>query len=66
MKNAIFVECHGEKFETEVQMNKFKELWKEEGKRIKDIKNVNIYINVEQKKVYYVVNDDISGSFDLQ
>ena len=31
----------------------------------KDIKSLNIYVKPEEEKAYYVVNEDISGSFDL-
>lgn len=65
MKNAVFVEYHGEKFDTSLQMNRFKEVWKEAGKLVKDIKDINLYINVEQRRVYYVVNGEINGSFDI-
>ncbi len=31
----------------------------------KDIKNLDIYVKPEEGKAYYVVNNDITGSFDL-
>ncbi len=31
----------------------------------KDIKNLDIYVKPEENKAYYVVNNDITGSFDL-
>ena len=31
----------------------------------KDIKTLNIYVKPEEYKVYYVVNDEITGSYDL-
>ena len=30
-----------------------------------DIKNLDIYVKPEECKAYYVVNNDITGSFDL-
>ncbi len=30
-----------------------------------DIKNLDIYVKPEEGKAYYVVNNDITGSFDL-
>ncbi len=65
MKNSIFVEFHGNQIDTNIQMARFKELWKEQGGKIKDLKDVNLYINIEQNLVYYVVNGDINGSFEV-
>ena len=31
----------------------------------KDIKNLDIYVTPEEGKAYYVVNNDVTGSFDL-
>ena len=31
----------------------------------KDIKDLNIYVKPEEGKAYYVVNNDVTGSFDL-
>ena len=31
----------------------------------KDIKNLDIYVKPEEGKAYYVVNNDVTGSFDL-
>ena len=51
----------GDKAVTEEQLiSKAKEVY---GK--KDIKNLDIYVKPEEGKVYYVVNNDVTGSFDL-
>lgn len=31
----------------------------------KDIKNLDIYVKPEENKAYYVVNNDVTGNFDL-
>ena len=31
----------------------------------KDIKNLDIYVKPEEGKAHYVVNNDVTGSFDL-
>ena len=31
----------------------------------KDIKNLDIYVKPEEGKAYFVVNNDVTGSFDL-
>ncbi len=66
MKNTVYVEFQGNKIDTNVQMSKFKSLWREQGGKVKDLKNVNLYINADESLVYYVVNDDITGSFEVE
>ncbi len=67
MKSEILVEFHGNQIDTNTQMNKFKEIWKENGGKIKDIQDVKLYINVEQGLVHYVINGDVenTGSFEI-
>ncbi len=65
MASSIFVEFHGNQIDTAIQMNRLKEIWKEQGGKIKDLKDVNLYINVEQNQVFYVINGDITGSFEV-
>jgi hypothetical protein len=31
----------------------------------KDVKNLDIYVKPEESKAYYVVNNDVTGSFDI-
>ena len=31
----------------------------------KDVKNLDIYVKPEENKAYYVVNNDVTGNFDL-
>jgi hypothetical protein len=51
----------GDKAVTEEQLiSKAKEAY---GK--KDIKNLDIYVKPEEGKAYYVVNNDVTGNFDL-
>ncbi len=65
MKSSIIVENMGNQIDTDKQLVEFKRIWKEEGNKVKDLKDVKIYINIEQNKIYYVANENISGSFDI-
>lgn len=41
-------------------------IWTEElGKKAKDLKELRIYVKPEEYMAYYVINGDITGSFDL-
>lgn len=66
MKASVFVEYQGLQVEEKEIIAKVKELWVSEGNKIKDIKDLNLYIKPEENAAYYVINDDISGKIDLQ
>ncbi len=67
MKSDILVEFQGRQIDTNAQMNKFKDMWKEQGGKVKDLDDVKLYINVEQGLVYYIINGDETktGSFEI-
>ncbi len=67
MKSDILVEFQGRQIDTNAQMNKFKDIWKEQGGKVKDLDDVKLYINVEQGLVHYVINGDDTktGSFEI-
>lgn len=42
------------------------EIWTEElGKKSQDMKDLKIYVKPEEYMAYYVINGDVTGSFDL-
>lgn len=41
------------------------EAWQKAGNRVRDIKNIDLYIKPEENKVYFVVNGDFSDGVDL-
>lgn len=45
---------------------KIKEIWLNDGNKIKDIKDLKLYVKPEEFMAYYVINDDISGKIELQ
>ncbi len=44
---------------------KVKEIWTGEGRAEADLKDIKLYVKPEEYMVYYVINGDITGSFDL-
>ena len=43
-----------------------KNVWRyDRGGKVSDIKSMELYIKPEEGKVYYVINSDATGSFDL-
>ncbi|MDD3221491.1 MAG: hypothetical protein EOM34_01255 [Clostridia bacterium] len=65
MKTSVFVEYQGLQVEEKDIIAKVKELWLNDGKKIKDIKDIKLYVKPEENAAYYVINDDFSGKIDL-
>lgn len=65
MKTALFVEFGGKQTEDKALVAQAKELWVAEGKKVKDIKSLNLYVKPEENAAYYVINDDFSGKIEL-
>lgn len=65
MKTALFVEFGGKQTEDKALVAQAKELWVAEGKKVKDIQTLNLYVKPEESAAYYVINDDFSGKIEL-
>ena len=65
MKTSFFVEYQNSQIEEKEVIAKIKECWVNDGNKIKDIKDLRIYIKPEESTAYYVINDDISGKLHL-
>lgn len=57
------LQFQNEDFDLEALKKKVKKAVKDSGKKEKDIKSLDLYIKVEERKVYYVVNGEGDGSF---
>ena len=66
MKTSMYVEYQGLQVEEKDIIAKVKELWVNEGNKIKDIKELKLYIKPEEATVYYVINEETSGKIELQ
>jgi len=53
----------------EVQLNELERLaknaWKQEGNKMKDIKEIELYIKPEEGMAYFVINELFKGSIPL-
>ncbi|MCL2407022.1 MAG: DUF6465 family protein [Defluviitaleaceae bacterium] len=63
MQVSCIIEVSGRQVDTAAFLDNIKESWKADGKLIKDLKSVNFYYNTDEGNVYYVINGDITGSF---
>ncbi|HHW66818.1 DUF6465 family protein [Defluviitalea raffinosedens] len=63
MKEEVFIQFNGKEVLSSDLLKKFKEIWKEKSMKVKDIKSLKLYYNVNEEKCYYVVNDTETGCF---
>lgn len=61
----IFVESAGYQFNTEEIVANVRAAWVAEGHRVSSIKKLNVYINMDERKAYYVINEKATGSVNL-
>ena len=66
MKTSMYVEYQGLQVEEKEIIAKVKELWVNDGNKIKDIKELKLYIKPEEAVAYYVINEETSGKIELQ
>ena len=66
MKTSLFVEYQGLQVSEKDIVAKIKEIWVNDGNKIKDFKDLKLYVKPEEFMAYYVINDDISGKIELQ
>ena len=66
MKTSMYIEYQGLQVEEKEIIAKVKELWVNEGTKIKDIKELKLYIKPEEASAYYVINEETSGKIELQ
>lgn len=68
MKSTMHVEFAGNSIENKELIARAKKVWADEGgknRKIKDLAQLDLYVKPEENAVYYVFNEDESGSFTL-
>ncbi len=65
MKTNVTVEYAGNQYEERAILSGIKDAWVAAGKKVKDIKELSVYIKPEECAAYYVINDKESGKVDL-
>ena len=65
-KAEVTVEFAGKAYTTEQLVQIAKDVWKYDlGRKATEFKTVEIYVKPEENQAYYVVNDEVTGSFSL-
>ena len=65
MKINTFIQNYNKEIQTSEIEKRIKDLWKEQGKMVKDLDIIDIYIKVEENTCYYVINNEETGSFTI-
>ncbi len=65
MKTNIYVEFYGEQISKDELVKEAEKIWVAAGKKASDIKKIDLYVKPEEDKAYYVINDELDGSFHI-
>lgn len=58
MKSELFIEFNGLKVDQKQLLEAAKEVWKEKGNKVKDLKTIELYFKPAERKCYYVFNGE--------
>lgn len=62
---TVYVEYFGKQVAVKDSIPEIKQLWRKAGYKVRDIKDIKLYAKPEDSKIYFVVNDEFSGSVEL-
>ena len=65
MKTSVYVEFYGEQVNKDDLVKEATKIWVDAGKKAEDIKKIDLYVKPEEDKAYYVINDELDGSFHI-
>ena len=66
VKETLSLQFAGKSYTTEDLVKIAKDVWKYDLKqKVGDFKSVELYVKPEENAVYYVINGDVTGKFDI-
>ena len=65
MKTDLYIEFCGNKVDHKELIDMAKNLWKSEGRKVKDLTSVELFYKPEEKACYYVFNKEHTGHFEV-
>jgi hypothetical protein len=65
VKTEFFVEFGEDKISMDKIALKVKDQWKANGKLVKDIKSIGLYLKPHERACYYVINQNIKGAVSV-
>lgn len=64
MKVRTFVEYYGKQVEEKEMIARVKKAWTKKGKRVGEIKTMELYVKPEEGAIYYVINSEETGAVE--
>ncbi|MGI6094282.1 MAG: DUF6465 family protein [Lachnospiraceae bacterium] len=65
-KQTVYVQFGNKEILPKEVIARVKKIWTEEmGNKVKDIKDLKLYIKPEESAAYYVINEEVTGSIEL-
>ena len=65
-KEEVILQFGGREINDKDLVARVNEIWTGDlGRKAADLKDLRIYVKPEENTAYYVINDDVTGSFDL-
>lgn len=66
LKTILSVQFDGKDYSTDDLVKIAKDVWKYDlKKKVSELTSIEIYVKPEESKAYYVMNDEMAGSFDI-
>lgn len=66
VKESVHIQFSGKSYAAEDLVKIARDVWKFDlNQEEKDFKSVELYVKPEENVVYYVINDDVKGSFNI-
>lgn len=66
VSEKVYVQYLGKEIDKDELVKQVKEIWTAQLKqKAGDMKSLALYVKPEENKVYYVINEDVTGSIDL-
>jgi len=63
MKTDLYVELNGKQTSSKTLMDIAKEIWKEDGRLMKDLNSIELYFKPDECSCYYIMNGTEKGHF---
>ena len=65
MTQQMFLQFNEQEVELSAVEANVKKDWKDAGRKLTEIKSLDIYVKPQEGKAYYVVNKEVEGKVDL-
>ena len=65
INQKLVLQFNGQEYDLGAIEANVKKDWKDAGKKLSEIADLDMYVKPEEAKVYYVVNKEVEGSVDL-